>query len=68
MQKPETLPFLQSICWDLHNINLLNQDEILDRYERGWGYKGVLVDITFQEKQYILDLAKSKGSWLQIDI
>lgn len=48
--------------------DLLSQDEIIDRYERGWNYKGVLADITSQEKQYIAHLAKAKGSWLQVNI
>ena len=68
LQKPEKLPFLEAICWDLHDVNLLTQDEILDRYERGWSYKGVLVDIPPQERKYIASLAKAKGSWLQISV
>ncbi len=43
-------------------------DEILDRYERGWNYVGVLADITPMEKQYIASLAKAKGSWLQVSV
>lgn len=63
--KPEKLPFLEAVCWDLRDVNLLTEDEILNRYERGWGYKGVLADIPPQEKQYIAHLARAKGSWLQ---
>ena len=65
IQKPKELPFLKAICWDLRDVNLLSQDEILNRYERGWEYKGILADIPYQELQYIADLARTKGSWLQ---
>ncbi len=68
LQKPEKLPFLEAVCWDLRDVSVLSQDEILDRYERGWGYKGVLADINPQEKQYIANLAKAKGSWLQVSV
>lgn len=67
-QRPERLPFLEAVCWDLRDVSLLSQDEILDRYERGWDYKGVLADIAPQERQYIADLAKAKGSWLQVSV
>jgi len=67
-QRPERLPFLAAVCWDLRDVSLLSQDEILDRYERGWDYKGVLADIAPQERQYIADLAKAKGSWLQVSV
>ncbi len=63
--KPEQVPFLKAICWDLRDVSLLSQDEILSRYERGWDYKGVLADIPYQELQYIACLARAKGSWLQ---
>lgn len=68
LRTPEKLPFLEAICWDLGDVNLLSQDEILDRYERGWAYQGVLADILPQEKLYIANLAKAKGSWLQTSV
>lgn len=64
-QKPDKLPFLEAICWDLHDVNLLTLDEMLNRYERGWNYRGVLADIPIQEQRFIANLAKAKGSWLQ---
>lgn len=63
--KPEKLPFLEAVCWDLRDVNLLTEDEVLNRYERGWHYKGVLADLSHEEEEYITDLAKAKGSWLQ---
>lgn len=68
LHKPEKLPFLEAVCWDLGDVNLLTQDEILDRYERGWVYKDVLAAILPQEKLYIASLAKAKGSWLQLSV
>jgi hypothetical protein len=65
LQQPNKLPFLEAVCWDLCDYTLLNPDEILDRYERGWGYRGVLADISEEERLFILNLAKARGSWLQ---
>lgn len=65
LYKPEKLPFLEAVCWDLHDVNLLTEDEVLNRYERGWYYKDILVDLSDEEEAYISNLAKAKGSWLQ---
>lgn len=65
IQKPNKLPFLEAVCWDLCDTSVLDQDEILDRYERGWGYRGILADINPEEQLFILNLARAKGSWLQ---
>lgn len=62
---PEQLPFLQAICWDMADISHLTSDEMLDRYERGWAYRGVLGDIDGHEKRFLQTLAESRGSWLQ---
>lgn len=63
--QPNELPFLKAVCWDLRDINVLNESEKLDRYERFWNYRGVLADITEDERNFILTLAKNNGSWLQ---
>lgn len=68
IQQPSKLPFLEAICWELGNVRLLNLDEMLNRYERGWGYKGVLADLEGEEKLFLRQLAKEKGSWLQLDV
>jgi len=68
LQKPKKLPFLEAVCWDLGNINQLDQDEILNRYERGWEYRGVLADLEGDEKAFLIPLAKAKGSWLQVNV
>lgn len=64
-EKPAHLPFLQAICWELADVGLLTPDEMLNRYERGWAYRGVLADIEGEEKQYLSTLATLHGSWLQ---
>jgi len=68
LHKPERLPFLEAICWDLNDINHLNYDEMLNRYERGWLYKGVLADLEGDEKLFLHRLARAKGSWLQVNV
>lgn len=68
IEVPQELPFLKAICWDLRNVNVLNQDEILNRYERGWHYRGVLADIGAEERKFIATIAKRNGSWLAGDV
>jgi len=45
MDVPTKLPFLEAICWDLGDVNVLALDEMLNRYERGWENRGVLADL-----------------------
>ncbi len=68
IQQPMNLPFLKAICWELGDVCVLNLDEMLNRYERGWEYRGVLADVKGEEKNFIRKLAKTKGSWLQLDV
>lgn len=65
---PERLPFLEAICWDLGDVHDLTPDEMLNRYERGWDYRGTLADVEGNEKAFVGKLAAAKGSWLQIDV
>ena len=65
---PNKLPFLEAVCWDLGDIHVLDLDEMLNRYERGWENKGVLADLNEPEKSFVAELAKAKGSWLQVDV
>ncbi len=65
---PEKLPFLEAVCWDLGDVYALNPDEMLNRYERGWENRGVLADLYGAEKRFLTQLAKNKGSWLQVDV
>ncbi len=65
---PNHLPFLEAVCWDLGDVHKLTPDEMLNRYERGWEYRGILADVEGGEKTFIRKLAVAKGSWLQKDI
>ena len=65
---PEKLPFLEAICCDLDDVYALNLNEMLNRYERGWENRGVLADLDEPEKCFVTQLAKAKGSWLQVDV
>ncbi|HCR79231.1 MAG: hypothetical protein U9Q93_06810 [Pseudomonadota bacterium] len=65
---PQHLPFLEAICWDLRNVRVLTNDEMLNRYERGWAYRGVLADLEGTERGFVKQLATRKGSWLQVDV
>ena len=68
IEVPTELPFLKAVCWDIDNVHLLNIDEMLNRYERGWANKGVLADLNEAEKCFVVRIAKEKGSWLQLDV
>ena len=68
IQQPSELPFLSAICWDLADVRALDLDEILNRYERGWEYKGVLADLGGEELLFLKQLATTKGSWLQVNV
>ncbi len=65
---PERLPFLEAVCWDLRDVRDLTPDEMLNRYERSWDYRGSLADVEGKEKAFIKELAIAKGSWLQLDV
>ena len=65
---PEQLPFLEAVCWDLADVRSLTPDEMLNRYERGWSYRGALADVKGKEKIFVRQLAVAKGSWLQTDV
>lgn len=65
---PARLPFLQAICWQTADVRHFTQDEMLDRYERGMVYNGVLADLEGLELTFVRQLAKVKGSWLQADV
>ena len=68
VQVPIQLPFLEAVCWQTPDVRHFTLDEMLDRYERGWGYKGVLADLEGDELVFVQRLARAKGSWLQTDV
>ncbi|MEZ5452468.1 MAG: hypothetical protein R3E93_06545 [Thiothrix sp.] len=72
MQLPDTipaqLPFLQALCWQRDSLESLSTDEILDLYERGWNYRGILADLEGEELEFVKALAQAKQSWLVNDV
>ena len=68
IEVPDKLPFLEAVCWDLGDVRVLDADEMLNRYERGWENRDVLADLTGSEKIFVGKLAREKGSWLQLDV
>jgi hypothetical protein len=67
-QTPTELPFLAAICWQTDDVLHFTEDEMLNRYERGWNYRGVLEDLQGEELQFVRYLAQSKGSWLAANV
>lgn len=64
---PTDLPFLAAVCWQTENVKHFTIDEMLDRYERGWLYRGVLAGLEGEELEFVRSLARAKGSWLVTD-
>lgn len=65
---PGKLPFLESICWQTQNVRHFSLLEMLNRYERGWRYRGVLADLEGEELEFVRDLAKKTDSWIIRDV
>jgi Nucleotidyl transferase AbiEii toxin, Type IV TA system len=61
-------PFLDALCWQIGKDSQLTAAEILQTYERGWRYLGVLADPSEEEWQEIRQLTAQYGSWLQADL
>ncbi len=57
-------PFLNAISWQVEDLSVYNDDEILNLYERGWIYKGILAELSIHESAFLKKLAKAKRSWL----
>jgi len=64
---PADLPFLKSVCWQTGNTSHLTLSEMLNRYERGWKYQGVLADLEGEELDFVHNLAKKTDSWISRD-
>jgi hypothetical protein len=64
----QQLPFLNALCWQISDVENLTHLEILQTYERGWRYLGILVQPSDEEWQLIRDLSYRYQSWLQTDL
>ena len=46
------LPFLEAVCWDLHDVYALTPAEMLTRYENGLQYEGILGELDGDERAF----------------
>ncbi len=66
--RPEKLPFLESICWQTADVYRFNSEQMLHRYERGWRYRDIFMNLEGEELEYLKSLAKAYQSILQVDL
>ena len=66
LQVPEELPFLASISWFDADYRALDALEMLNRYEAGWRYLGVLGEPSPEEDRFIKALIQRFGSVLRV--
>lgn len=52
------LPFLEAVCWDLHDVYALTPTQMLTRYEKGLEYDGVLANLEQNERAFIETLKR----------
>jgi Nucleotidyl transferase AbiEii toxin, Type IV TA system len=67
MDKPNQLPFLAAVCWQTVDVMQFAPHEMLQQYERGWQYRGVLADLTVEEAEFVQVLSDRYGSWIVVD-
>jgi hypothetical protein len=65
---PNSLPFLESICWQTADVYRFTPEEMLSRYERGWNYLAIYSNLEGQELKFLKELAQDYNSWLQADL
>jgi len=59
---PARLPFLEAISWyDRRPLDLSPKD-LLTRYEASWRFRGVLCDLSNEERNWIRYLVEYYGS------
>ena len=66
LRVPEELPFLASISWFDADYRSLDALEMLNRYEAGWRYLGVLAEPSSEEMRFIKALIDRFGSLLHV--
>jgi hypothetical protein len=64
---PERLPFLESISWFDRDYRALSPLEMLQRYEAGWRWLGVLTDPSPEERTFIRELIQRYQSYLDVE-
>ncbi len=63
---PDELPFLARISWFDADHRALDAFEMLNRYEAGWRYLGVLGEPSPEEERFIKALIGRFGSILHV--
>lgn len=66
MKRPDRLPLLEFLCWDLKDPYNLSEPEMLSRYERGWRHKDMVSELTEEERNYIRYLADAHGGVINV--
>lgn len=61
---PDALPFLESLSWFDTRWRELSAFEMLQRYEKGWRYRGVTADPSTEERAFVRALIHRFGSVL----
>jgi hypothetical protein len=61
---PKKLPFLEAICWQTQDVRHFTLSEMLERYESGWKYRGLLADLEGEELNFVRGLVNHFGSWI----
>jgi len=64
----EDIPFFKALCWQTNDIAQFSLDEMLSRYERGWIYLDIVATLGEQERVFLRQLAKRRGSWIGNEI
>ncbi|BAC89564.1 hypothetical protein [Gloeobacter violaceus] len=63
---PQELPLLKALCWQTGSTSGLSPREMLQIYERGWRFRGVLADLGEQEREFLQKLIHRFGSDLDV--
>ena len=64
--RPDEMPFLAAISWFDAAPLTLTPAEMLARYERGWRHLGVLGTLEGAEREYVRELVRVHGSYLDV--
>lgn len=54
---PQRLPFLEAVCWQNIDVQHFTPAQMLQRYEQGWEYRGVLGSPSVEELRFVKALA-----------
>lgn len=65
---PEKLPFIEAVCWQTEDVYRFTPEQMLSRYERGWGYRKIFSNLEGEELNFLKELAKCYHSWLQAEL